>query len=68
MLNEGAVVSTFNEIEKQKWVDQLPDIAGRWAQALSQRGVNGNEVMNAFMRAVKTRIGPPLKDWTIKVE
>lgn len=63
MKSEGAFVSDFPLTEKQLWIDALPDIAGRWADAAERRGYPGYEVLHAFMQAVRQRGGIPLREW-----
>lgn len=60
---EGAVVTTFDPIEKQKWIDGLPDIGGLWAEATEKRGHPAREVLSAYMEAVRARGYRPLRNW-----
>jgi len=60
---EGAVVTTLSEEEKHKWIDGLPDIAGRWVAAAESRGHPAQAVLSAFMSAFRARGGEPLRDW-----
>ena len=63
MQKEGAVVTTFDPIEKQKWIDGLPDIGGLWAKATEKRGHPAREVLSAYMEAVRARGYRPLRNW-----
>lgn len=63
MQADGAVVSTLSEEEKLKWIEALPDIAGRWVEFTEARGEPAGEVLKAYMDAVRRRGGEPLRDW-----
>jgi TRAP-type C4-dicarboxylate transport system substrate-binding protein len=63
MQAEGAHVSELPKEEKLKWLENLPDIAGRWAAATEKRGYPAREVLHAFLAAVRARGGTPLRDW-----
>ena len=60
---EGAIVTEFPTAEKQKWIDGLPNVAGRWADNTERRGQPGREVLQAFMDGVRARGTVPLRDW-----
>ena len=55
-------VTTLPEAERQKWVAALPDLAGQWAERLPQ----GQEVLDAYMNAVREAGGTPLRDWSVR--
>jgi TRAP-type C4-dicarboxylate transport system substrate-binding protein len=61
--DEGATVSTLSETEKRRWIDGLPDIAGRWVSSAEQRGYPAGEVLKIYMEALRARGGRPLRDW-----
>lgn len=63
MRAEGALVSELSVAEKRKWLDGLPNIAGRWADATERRGIPARQVLGVFMDAVRARGGMPLRDW-----
>jgi len=56
-------VSELPAAEKQKWIDGLPDIAGRWVEASEARGIPAGKVLQIYMDAVRSRGGTPLRDW-----
>ena len=60
---EGARVTTLSDGEKRKWIDGLPDIAGRWVRAAEARGHPAGDTLRAYMAAVRARGGAPLRDW-----
>lgn len=60
---EGATVSTLSDVEKQKWIDGLPDIAEQWTQSAETRGHPARETLRAYMAAFRARGGQPLRDW-----
>jgi TRAP-type C4-dicarboxylate transport system substrate-binding protein len=63
MTSEGATVSELPLAEKRRWIDAMPNIAARWAEATEQRGIPAGEVLRAYMAAVRARGGAPLRDW-----
>jgi C4-dicarboxylate-binding protein DctP len=63
MQAEGAIVSEFPREEKLKWIENLPNIAGRWADSSERRGYPAHAVLAAFMDEVRARGGEPLRDW-----
>lgn len=63
MQTEGAMVSTLPESEKRRWIESMPNIAGRWADAAEGRGYPARAVLEAYMEAIRARGGEPLRDW-----
>jgi TRAP-type C4-dicarboxylate transport system substrate-binding protein len=63
MTSEGATVSELPLAEKRRWIDAMPNIAARWAEATERRGIPAGEVLRAYMSAVRARGGEPLRDW-----
>ncbi|MBN1237020.1 MAG: C4-dicarboxylate TRAP transporter substrate-binding protein [Gammaproteobacteria bacterium] len=63
MQEEGAVVYELPMEEKRKWLDGMPNIAGRWAEASERRGYPAKKVLQAYMDAVRARGGEPLRNW-----
>lgn len=60
---EGATVTTLSDVEKQKWIDGLPDIAGQWVRSAEARGHPAGETLRAYLAAFRARGGRPLRDW-----
>jgi len=60
---EGAIVTTLSDEERRKWINALPDTAGRWIAAAEARGHPAEEVLSAFMNAFRERGGQPSRDW-----
>ena len=56
-------VSQLPAAERQKWIDGLPNIAGRWVEANEARGYPAGEMLQIWMDAVRSRGGQPLRDW-----
>ena len=61
--NEGAIVVTLSDDEKRRWIDGLPDIAGRWVASAEQRGYTAGEILRVYMEAFRARGGQPLRNW-----
>lgn len=68
MKAEGATVTELPAAEKQKWIDGLPNIAGQWVAANEARGIPAGKVLRAYMNAVRSRGGKPLRDWDLELE
>lgn len=66
MADEGAVVSTLSDAERRRWIEGLPDIAGRWAAAAERRGYPAWAVLEAFMDEFRSRGGEPARDWDVR--
>jgi len=63
MRNEGATVSEFPLVEKEKWLRAMPDIAGRWIEATERRGHPAGAALRAYMTELRERGARPLRDW-----
>lgn len=63
MAAEGATITTLTDTERQKWIDGLPDLAGRWVAAAERRGHPARAVLEAFMDEFRLRGGEPARDW-----
>jgi hypothetical protein len=63
MQADGAEVYALPMAEKQKWLDGMPNIAERWAEATEARGIPAKRVLSAYMDAVRSRGGMPLRQW-----
>ncbi len=48
---------------RQKWVNQLPDLAGEWAGNAEARGLPGREFLEAYMDGLRARGEKPVRDW-----
>jgi TRAP-type C4-dicarboxylate transport system substrate-binding protein len=63
MAAEGATITTLTDTERQKWIDGLPDLAGRWVAAAERRGHPARAVLEAFMDEFRRRGGEPARNW-----
>jgi TRAP-type C4-dicarboxylate transport system substrate-binding protein len=61
--SEGATVTTLADAEKRRWIDGLPDIAGRWVESAEARGHPAGDILQIYMDAFRARGGQPLRDW-----
>jgi C4-dicarboxylate-binding protein DctP len=68
MQAEGATVYELPQAERLKWLNGLPNIAGRWAEATEARGIPAREVLGIYMDAVRRRGGTPMRDWDREVD
>jgi TRAP-type transport system periplasmic protein len=56
-------VSEIPASERQKWVDNLPDLAGEWAAQTDERGIPGSEFLSAYMNGLRERGEEPARAW-----
>jgi hypothetical protein len=68
MQAEGATVTSLSAADKQRWIDGLPNIAGRWVEASEARGIPAGEVLQIYMDAIRSRGGRPLRDWDREIQ
>mgnify|MGYP001827295291 FL=1 len=59
----GATVSTLDPAERQRWADQLPDLAGDWVKRNEDAGLPASEVLKAYLDAGRSRGQEPLRNW-----
>jgi TRAP-type C4-dicarboxylate transport system substrate-binding protein len=67
MAAEGATITDLPAAEKQRWIDGLPNIAGRWVEATEARGIPAGEVLQIYMDSVRRRGGEPRRNWDQEV-
>jgi len=63
MQADGATVSELPAAEKERWIQALPNIAGRWADAAEARGYPAQEILGIYMDALRARGVQPRRDW-----
>ena len=63
MRAEGATITELSQEQRLRWLNGLPDIAGRWAEATEARNIPAAEILRSYMDAVRRRGGQPLRDW-----
>ncbi len=63
MVSEGATVTEMSDAERMAWLDGMPNIAQRWVEATEARGYPAQDVLSAYMDAVRARGGEPLRAW-----
>ncbi len=49
--------------ERQRWVDQLPDLAGEWATAAEAKGLPAKAFLKAYLYGLRARGEKPARDW-----
>ena len=73
MVEVGATQSTpvrltqLPEVERQKWVDGLPDLAGDWARQMESRKLPGRQIVKTWMDGLKAGGVKPARDWSKSV-
>ena len=66
MVSDGATVSTLPPAELDKWITNMPNIAGRWADAAEARGYPARAVLEAYMSALRARGETPARNWDLE--
>ena len=66
MQDENATVILLSEAEKKKWIDRLPNIAGRWAESAENRGHSARKTLTTYMDSFRARGGQPLRNWDLE--
>jgi TRAP-type C4-dicarboxylate transport system substrate-binding protein len=63
MRSEGATITEFPLAERVKWLEAMPDIAGRWIEATERRGYPAGDALRAYMNTLRARGERPLRNW-----
>lgn len=66
MVADGATVSTLPANERQRWIDAMPNIAARWAEAAEARGYPARRVLEAYMTELRRRGEQPARNWDLE--
>jgi TRAP-type C4-dicarboxylate transport system substrate-binding protein len=56
-------LTVMPEEMRQTWVDNLPDLAGEWAEAAAERGLPAEEFLSAYMDGLRARGEEPARAW-----
>jgi TRAP-type C4-dicarboxylate transport system substrate-binding protein len=65
--DEKVFVTEFPPAERQRWVEALPNIAGRWVEGNEDRGVPAGEVLRIYMEALRRRGVVPQRNWDLEL-
>ncbi|WP_454288748.1 C4-dicarboxylate TRAP transporter substrate-binding protein [Rhizobium arsenicireducens] len=49
--------------ERQRWVDQMPDLAGEWASAAEAKGLPAKAFLKSYMDGLRSRGERPARAW-----
>ncbi len=60
---DGGVVSELSAEERARWVNALPNVPQEWAAQQDAKGLPGNEVLAAFMQALRDSGQNPPRNW-----
>lgn len=61
--NPPVTVTPLDPAERQRWVDQLPDLAGEWVAAGESRGLPAKSFLKAYMDGLRARGEKPARAW-----
>ncbi|MGQ9366421.1 C4-dicarboxylate TRAP transporter substrate-binding protein [Azospirillum sp. ST 5-10] len=56
-------VAVLPPAERQKWIDQLPNIAADWVKANEARGLPARKFLEAYMAGLRKHGQTPARDW-----
>ncbi len=65
MQEQGLTVIDMTEDARVEWANALPNIAKEWAVGLEAKGIPASDVVREFIRQVRSRGGPVVRDWTV---
>jgi TRAP-type C4-dicarboxylate transport system substrate-binding protein len=63
MTKKGMKTAEFSPAERQRWAQQMPNIAKEWADALEKDGQPGRKVLTAYMDEVRALNVPVARHW-----
>lgn len=66
MVANGATVVEVSAADRQTWADGLPNIAQEWATEVEATGAPGNEILSAYIDAMRAADQNILRDWSAK--
>ncbi|UWQ35447.1 C4-dicarboxylate TRAP transporter substrate-binding protein (plasmid) [Leisingera sp. M527] len=61
--NEDVTIVSISPEEKARWAEAMPNIAKEWAEQAESQGYPGNEVLTAFMDAIRAKGIEPVRNW-----
>lgn len=66
MLANGATLVEVPDKDRLAWVNEMDNIAAEWAQEVSTTGAPGEEILAAYINAMRVAGQPVLRDWSVK--
>ena len=63
MIADGAIVSTLQASEKQKWIDGLPQYGKQWVERNEAKGLPAKEMLRLVMGGIRAAGLQPQRDW-----
>jgi len=64
MVAAGAKVSDLSEAERKRWADALQPVGRTWAADAQSKGLPGNQVLDAYVGALRKAGAKMPRDWT----
>lgn len=58
----GAMVTELDPVEKQKWLNTLPNLGKDWVEKNADKGPSA-EILKAYMDGIRARGNKPLRAW-----
>ena len=62
MVAEGAIVTTLPPLEKQKWIDGLPEYGKQWVERNEAKGLPAREMLRLLMDGIRSAGLQPQRD------
>ncbi len=62
----GGTVHELSKAERSQWANALPNMAQEWAAGLDKEGMNGTDMLNYYMNAMRAAKQPIERQWDQK--
>ena len=62
--DQGGTVVEISGVDRVAWAGSIPDIAKEWATGLDESGMQGTEMLNAYIGKLEAAGQTPVRDWT----
>jgi len=59
----GGTIVEMDPNEREAWAAAMPNIASEWAAGLNDSGMQGTEMLNAYMGKLRAAGHEPVRDW-----
>lgn len=63
----GGTVVEMSDEDRAAWANSMPDIASEWAKGLDDTGMQGSEMLNAYLGKLKDAGYTGVRDWSRKM-
>jgi TRAP-type C4-dicarboxylate transport system substrate-binding protein len=64
MAANGATIVEVSQEERTEWANGMDNIAKEWATEVDATGAPGDEILSAYIEAMRAASQPVLRDWS----